>query len=181
MNQQEQEINQQSAEEKIEYCDGYKTYHGCKFVITFPDEWILNEKKDTGRECENCYNINCEGIANGFGMWRGIFIGYCRNCAEYDYEFTRGFGFDGQAVENITFDYKRGIYNNDSSATYGYLSTIDFETLGDIKMNPEDILENKLRFYQKEIDYYTYHDEYLRLYQEEIDYYTYHDGYESPC
>jgi hypothetical protein len=160
---QQQEQQQPEREPEIIYCQGYKTYCGYKYVNTFPDEWILNEKKHTGRECMNCYNIDCEaGIADGYGMWRGIFIGYCANCAHYDYEFTRGYGFKGQAVENIPFE-EDEYGDKVLAASYTYLAGIDYENLGDINMNPQDTMKNKIRLCQKNellayLDYYENYD-----------------------
>lgn len=112
-------------------------YRGHKYVLTFPDEWILNEKEKTGRECTNCVNIDECGIADGFGMWRGIIIGYCMNCADYDYGYSRGYGFQGQAVENIPV-----IVDSLVAAMHTYLLLVDLGNLGNLEMNPIDTIAN---------------------------------------
>jgi len=124
-------------EDIIIYRNTYKLYRGHKYVLTFPDEWILNEMAHTGRQCPNCVNVNAEGIADGFGMWRGVIIGYCMNCAEHSYRYSRGYGFQGQAVENIPV-----VVEIFTAAWYTYLAQIDLNSVGNIEMNPEDTIEN---------------------------------------
>jgi hypothetical protein len=113
-------------EEQIVYFENHKTYCGQKYVRTFPDEWILDELPETGRECDNC---------KFFGSWRGVMLGYCLNCAEYCYDYSRSFGFVGQSVEEFS--------ENPNSATMTYLLGIDLEKIGDINENPEDTMENR--------------------------------------
>jgi hypothetical protein len=115
-------------QDSILYFENHKTYCGQKYVTTFPDEWILNELPDTGRQCNNC---------KFFGAWRGVIVGYCLNCAEYCYHYSRGFGFDSFAVEIIPED-----TDPRKSATMTYLFTVDLEKVGDINENLEDTLEN---------------------------------------
>lgn len=118
---------------EIVYVDNkYKTYNGFKYHLNFPNCWILDQKEDTGRQCTNCVGIRDD--CSGYAMWRGIILGYCANCAiEYDYE--RGPGF-----------YKNGLELCDESNTNAfdlYLGKIDFETLGDLEVNPDDTMENR--------------------------------------
>jgi len=126
--------------DKIEYPEGkdYKTYRGFRYHLNFPDEWILYEKEDTGRACANCVGRPSQftGLPDmtGFAMWRGIILGYCSNCAHHDYTYERGRGFMGDGVEHP---------NTAVSAFDMYLGEIDFETLGDLDMNPDNTLENQ--------------------------------------
>ena len=114
--------------EAIEYFPTYKTYMGFKYHLRFPDEWILDEFKDTGRNCKNCVGDHHDG----YGMWRGIILGYCANCANYNYLGRRGGGFLEYGVE-----YNKMVSND-------YLGIIDLEKIGDIAENPLDTMENHL-------------------------------------
>jgi len=116
-------------EESIVYFENHKTYCGQKYVLTFPDEWILDELQYSGRGCGNC---------KFYGSWRGVMLGYCYNCANYIYDGKRGLGFVGFGVEEI-YDLER---NTESAATTTYLLNIDLEKIGDIRENPEDTIEN---------------------------------------
>jgi hypothetical protein len=118
-------------ENEIVYCHGYKTYGDLKYHLNFPDEWILDELPDTGRECANC--VGEETCRTGYAMWRGIVIGYCSNCA-VTYDGKRGPGFYGHGVE----DYME----NTVSAYETYLANIDLENAGELAANPDDTMEN---------------------------------------
>jgi len=113
-------------------------FEGHKYVLSFPDEWILNEIAGTGRECANCCGaVNKEGVYEpGFAMWRGLIIGYCVNCSYFEYYQDRGYGFIGQAIET-SLDYFTGI-----SAFGTYLKDVDLDNLGDLSENSEDTIEN---------------------------------------
>jgi len=76
----------------------YYSYDEELYTGTFPLEWAETHLPLTGpKECGNC---------RFFGSWNGVFIGYCINCAIYQYKGQRGSGFIGNGVE-----YK--ITNND--------------------------------------------------------------------
>lgn len=132
-------------QETIYYYQDEKVYKGQKYVLTFPDEWILDESEYSGRNCENC---------KWYGSWRGVMLGYCFNCAKYVYHYKRGLGFVGCGVEEI-YDLEK---NTESSAEAGapatttYLLDIDLEKIGDIRENPEDTIENHNKQSDKEID-----------------------------
>lgn len=129
----------------IERYENYKVFGDFKYHVNFPDEWILNELPNTGRQCWNCVGKydDC-----GYAMWRGIILGYCANCAE-DYEGERCRGFMGFGVEALRYKY--------SSAFTLYLGEVDFENLGDIEVNPEDTFENARECLEDLIA--DYHDE----------------------
>lgn len=116
---------------------GYKTYMGHRYHIDFPNEWILNELPETGRNC-----LNCTGIAT----WRNIILGYCVNCAKFEYNYTRGRGFLGYGVESQVL-YVPSAYNT-------YLKKIDknLHQFGNINENPEDTLENHNDFFYHYIE-----------------------------
>lgn len=68
------------------YLYDYQWYHE-----NFPEHWAVNHKEGTGPgQCSNCAH---------FGSINGVFIGYCVNCAEYNYGGVRGRGFIDVGVE----------------------------------------------------------------------------------
>jgi hypothetical protein len=69
------------------YLYDYYWYHE-----NFPVEWAMCPKDGTGpSQCENCLDYGCIN---------GVFIGYCMNCAIYDYEGSRGRGFKDVGIED---------------------------------------------------------------------------------
>lgn len=63
----------------------YYSYDNELYADTFPEEWAQNHAPGTGpTDCENC---------GYYGYWNGVFIGYCLNCACYEYDGSRGNGF----------------------------------------------------------------------------------------
>ena len=74
--------------EPVDYED-YYMIESYKYAHDFPKEWALNHLEGTGPEqCGNCY---C------YGSKDGVFLGYCLNCAKYDYNGERGPGLDLEA------------------------------------------------------------------------------------
>jgi len=68
------------------YLHDYQWYHE-----KFPEAWALNHQEGTGPgQCNNCAD---------YGSVKGVFIGYCANCALYCYDGSRGRGFMGYGVE----------------------------------------------------------------------------------
>ena len=120
---------------EIQYGSDYKTFGGFKYHLNYPDEWILNELPNTGRECKNCVG---DGDNKGYGMWRGIVLGYCTNCA-MDYDMGRCRGFIGCGVEAHT-------NSNIVRSAFEYLGEIDWDNYGDLEVNPNDTLENRAYF-----------------------------------
>ena len=98
-------------------CGNFYQYNGELYAKQFPTEWAQNHLEGTGpHSCTNC---------RAFGSWNGVFIGYCVNCAQYDYEFSRGHGFlkPGQEIrkKNATT----------LSAMQSYLKDIEPDSIGD--------------------------------------------------
>jgi hypothetical protein len=68
------------------YLYDYYWYHE-----NFPVEWAMCPKEGTGPgQCGNCLDYGCIN---------DVFIGYCANCAIYDYEGSRGRGFIDVGIE----------------------------------------------------------------------------------
>ena len=90
--------------------------NGIKYISQFPVEWAKTHEPETGpEECENCAY---------FGSYRGIFIGYCANCADYIYYGERGNGFITKKQE------KNKNYNQGNSAMETYLKNVNIEEIG---------------------------------------------------
>jgi len=173
---------------QIEYFENYKTYGGFKYHLGFPDEWILNELPNTGRECANCVG---NGDNKGYAMWRGIVLGYCVNCA-ITYCGTRCKGFNAYANEWWGHEDYESAYDK-------YLGEIDLENYGDLEANPDDKIEmhllgregeNNSQQYCDEVEPYSeredecdYECEYAEEYEREIEEDVREDEYkcESCC
>ena len=151
---------------EIIICEGYKTYKGFKYHLNFPNEWILNEEYDTGRQCSNC--IGTHGYNDGYACWRGIILGYCANCA-WIYNGNRGRGFYGRAVEFIRND------NVGDSVFDTYLKNIDLENTGNIMDSPEDTMENHEKMLAEISDICKEYDVILEEYYQE----DYHENRRS--
>jgi hypothetical protein len=114
--------------EQIQHCnDGfYYIYEGIVYIGTFPEEWAKNHLPDTGpHECENCVS---------YGTVQNVFIGYCANCADYEYEGSRGKGFMDTLIEDITPETDDGKFYRSAFDTY--LKDINVDNI-----NIEDIYE----------------------------------------
>jgi hypothetical protein len=98
-------------------CGNFYQYNGELYAKQFPTEWAQNHLEGTGpHSCTNC---------RAFGSWNGVFIGYCVNCAQYDYEFSRGHGFlkPGQEISKKNA--------NTIGAMQSYLKNIEPDCIGD--------------------------------------------------
>jgi hypothetical protein len=96
----------------------YYSYNGELYAPTFPLEWAQSHKLKTGpTECANCA---C------YGMWNGVFIGYCVNCAGYEYNYERG---NGMASFGVEFSNENRKIENSVFETY--LKDVDLREIGD--------------------------------------------------
>ena len=67
-------------------CGDFYMIESYKYANSFPKEWAQSHLPGTGPEqCGNCYE---------WGSKDGAFLGYCLNCAKYDYNGERGPGLD---------------------------------------------------------------------------------------
>jgi hypothetical protein len=74
------------------YFDNKYLYDYYWYHENFPVEWAMCPKEYTGpSQCGNCLDYGCIN---------GVFIGYCANCAIYDYDGSRGRGFMDVGVES---------------------------------------------------------------------------------
>lgn len=96
----------------------YYSYDEELYAPSFPLEWAQNHKPLSGPK--NCLNCAC------FGMWNGVFIGYCANCSDYIYNYERGNGFIYLGLENSDEDTKL-----ENAAFETYLKDIDLGEIGD--------------------------------------------------
>ena len=96
----------------------YYMYNGELYTETFPMEWAKTHLPKTGpNECNNCAY---------FGSWNGVFIGYCANCALYEYKGKRGGGFIGLGKEHLSENY--------TSVFDTYLKDVGMDDIGDKKI-----------------------------------------------
>lgn len=97
----------------------------------FPVQWALTPVIDTtlwaddqvhtticgpGTSPNHC--VDC----NRYGSYRGIFLGYCANCAYYNYNFERGFGYIANGVE---MEIHPALWKNVIEAKYPCSSSFD--------------------------------------------------------
>ena len=109
------------------YLYDYQWYHE-----KFPEEWAVCHKEGTGPgQCTNCAD---------YGSINGVFIGYCANCAIYNYEGARGRGF---------IDVGKEISDNDvlgfASVFETYLKDVDIHAIEPIEseyQEPGDDMDN---------------------------------------
>ena len=103
--------------------DAYYVVDDIKYAPTFPQEWANNHKEYTGPiHCENC---------EWFGIWRGVFIGYCANCADYEYNYTRGCGFIDIGKEKSA--------DTENSAMQTYLKNVDLKEMPYVDYEMPDV------------------------------------------
>jgi len=96
----------------------YYMYNEELYTATFPIEWAENHLPGTGpKECSNCA---C------YGSWNGVFIGYCANCADYEYNGECGRGFIDCGKENNAEEVQHF-----SSAFDTYLKNVNMDEIGD--------------------------------------------------
>lgn len=104
----------------------------------FPLEWAMNPKKtmvtnvkEDGMDSyiihgpDNC--VNCLEV----GLWNGVFIGYCANCCQKAYGFSRGNGMIDSGHE-YTFDVnvqdRRSMWNT-------YMRGVSLSEIGDTRLD----------------------------------------------
>ena len=112
------------------------------YTAHFPVEWALeHESTENGPGTSPTHCHNC----NYYGSYRGVFIGYCFNCSMYNYDLSRGYGFDEgkeqdldmvcwQFIKRSEFDnvlsHETDVQHLGSSMFATYLKNVPLETLG---------------------------------------------------
>ena len=100
----------------ISPCNQYYTYKGIHYDIAFPIFWVIHEEPETGpHHCGNCRE---------FGTFRGVFLMYCTNCAQYIYENNVGYGAIDTGTEFIEGN------DIEKSAWNTYLKDRDLKYIG---------------------------------------------------
>ena len=93
-----------------------------QYDIHFPLHWALEPKQlEDGFVCGPSHCNNCLE----YGSYRGVFIGYCMNCA-YEYGYERGNGFLYHGVECLVGngrEAKNSVWNT-------YLKNVNLEDIG---------------------------------------------------
>ena len=86
--------------------DDHYVYDKQKYYLLFPYDWVQNMFPGTGpKMCEKCVL---------HGSKKGVFIGYCYDCANYVYDCKRGHGFEN-GKEDVD------MVNKETSANFTYL------------------------------------------------------------
>jgi hypothetical protein len=125
MNAYNEQTNKKTLFVEVDVDNNSYYFDGCHYEINFPLHYAVSHLEETGpKECANCKD---------FGSWRGLFIGYCANCAHM-YDYTRGRGFYAYGFED-TID--RG-----ESAFDTYLKDVSLAYIGNYEEgNPQHILD----------------------------------------
>jgi hypothetical protein len=99
----------------------YYVVNGVKYDSRFPEEWATNHLSFVVGEDdiapsgpEDCGNCAC------YGSIRGVFVGYCSNCAK-EYKYERGGGFDHDFTEEEMWEnlpYMKGVKLNRVGVLY---------------------------------------------------------------
>jgi hypothetical protein len=113
------------------FCGKFYSYNNELYDYRFPHEWAENHALHTGPDaCLNCMQ---------YGTWRGVFIGYCANCAGEYINESRGPGIFGYGFE----------INNSINSIYNtYLKNADFNNIGCIDFMPEHTIEFRNHYYE---------------------------------
>jgi hypothetical protein len=118
----------------------YYSYDEELYCGTFPEEWAENHLPGTGpKDCNNCAY---------FGSWNGVFLGYCANCADYEYNGECGRGFVDCGKENDAEEVQ-----DYSSAFDTYLKDVTPDDVGDKDfMDSAQMLRDEESEYDQEED-----------------------------
>ena len=98
------------------------------YTAHFPVEWALeheSSKLGPGTSPTHCHNCNY------YGSYKGVFIGYCYNCSVFDYNLSRGYGFDEGKEQDLDTVCQICPNNSSESAMFAtYLKNIPLENIG---------------------------------------------------
>jgi hypothetical protein len=107
--------------------DGFPIYYD----IHYPLEWVINNENSGPTSCSNCKN---------YGFYKGVFIGYCLNCA-MEHNYYRGNGMTihkGQEINN--FNQKEDDfyeYKSENSIWNTYLQNVELNEIGDKQLEDD--------------------------------------------
>jgi len=107
--------NKMTEQSEPVYFANVYNYDGVIYDQHFPVEWAKSdsEKRLGPYSCEMCKT---------YGMWRGVFIGYCGVCAFSKYNYTRTCGFKGDGIPDAVFGVE--------TAFETYLAGVTLENIG---------------------------------------------------
>ena len=80
----------------------YYILGGHRFDINFPIKWAVENLNEYDGETALLRHgpVHCGNCAT-FGAINNVFVGYCANCALYEYNYSRGNGFNAVGIEQI--------------------------------------------------------------------------------
>jgi len=118
----------------------YYVINGIKYDEHFPQKWAVDHMKGTD---DFCYEVGPEVCFNCryYGKIRGVFVGYCINCAD-EYNFKRGNGFGFKQTQEEMWE------------SLDYMKDVKLCQIGDLvetrrlrkKKIPKKIIEDRVIF-----------------------------------
>ena len=116
----------------------YYVWNHIPYDIHFPLEWAMNPKKTvvTTKKEEGIDSSIIHGPENcancmEFGIWRGVFIGYCVHCCQNMYNAERG---NGMIECGLEFEFGVPLYDR-KSMWNTYLKGVSLDQIGDRKLD----------------------------------------------
>jgi hypothetical protein len=125
-----------------EFGGKYYIVNGIAYDIHFPLEWVISDhcEGDGDNVCMNCLY---------YGSYRGVFIGYCIDCARY-HNYERGNGLIDRFVESDFVEIEN--HTSDDGIWNTYLKGVNPFTIGDTSNHLSCIPEYKYPEIQLGID-----------------------------
>ena len=108
----------------------YYILGGHRFDINFPIKWAVENLNEYDGENDLLRHgpVHCTNCAT-FGVINNVFVGYCSNCALYEYNYSRGNGFNAVGVEQIV-DHLDQELNLQNSIWNTYMKNVEQDQIG---------------------------------------------------
>ena len=108
----------------------YYILGGHRFDINFPIKWAVENLNEYDGETALLRHgpVHCGNCAT-FGAINNVFVGYCSNCALYEYNYSRGNGFNAVGVEQIV-DHLGEELNPQNSIWNTYMENVQQDQIG---------------------------------------------------
>lgn len=104
----------------------YYSYNNELYAATFPENWAQTHHPSTGPgNCSHCSNI---------GMWNGVFLGYCSNCATDIYKGCRGIGLFCYGIETDFLGIISKTQQKYHSIFDTYMKNVSLDNIGDTEL-----------------------------------------------
>ena len=108
----------------------YYILGGHRFDINFPIKWAVENLNEYDGETALLRHgpVHCGNCA-AFGAINNVFVGYCANCALYEYNYSRGNGFNSVGIEQIV-DHLGEELNPQNSIWNTYMENVQQDQIG---------------------------------------------------